>query len=243
MFVQRSVHTRGASPGAPVLRGIPSLLKRSADEIAEERMRPGRLGLEFGVELNGQEPGMVQQLDDLDDRAVGAGSGGDQPVLVESLAIVVVELIPMTMPFADPLHAVGLTGQAVGREHAGPGPQAHGAAALADRLLVFHQADHGVIGGLVELGAVGVLQAEHAAGELDHRALHAQADAEVGHLARPREADRLDLALDSAHAEATRNQDAVNSSQECLGSPAADLLGLDRHNQHASAMSDPGVIE
>ncbi len=92
-------------------------------------MRPGRLGLEFRVELHGQEPGMVQQLDDFDDRAVRAGSGSDQAMLVESLAIIIVKFIPMTMPFADPFHTVSPAGQAVRREHAGPGSQAHGAAA------------------------------------------------------------------------------------------------------------------
>ena len=36
-----------------------------ADEVAEQRVRPGRARLQLGVELAGHEPGMVGQLDDL----------------------------------------------------------------------------------------------------------------------------------------------------------------------------------
>ena len=39
----------------------------------------GRLRFELGVELDGQEPGMIAPFHDLDDRAVGADPGGDQP--------------------------------------------------------------------------------------------------------------------------------------------------------------------
>jgi hypothetical protein len=44
------------------------------------------------------------------------------------------------------------------------------------------QADDRVVGVAVELGAVGAVHAGHVAGELDDRQLHAEADAEVGHL-------------------------------------------------------------
>src|SRR5438270_11902591 len=87
------VSSAGASECLDSSERYPSLLKGSADEIAKEGMRPGRLGLEFRVELNSQEPGMVQQLDDLDDRAVGTRSGSDQSMLVEALAIIVIEFI------------------------------------------------------------------------------------------------------------------------------------------------------
>src|SRR5690554_7208462 len=45
----------------------------------------------------------------------------------------------------------------------------------------------GVVG---ELGGVGVLPAGHVAGELDHRHLHAEADAEIGNAVLPGVAGR-----------------------------------------------------
>ena len=62
-------------------------LEGGGDEVAEQGMSLGGLRLELGVELDGQEPGMIAQLHDLDDRAVGAGAGGDQAVFLERLAI------------------------------------------------------------------------------------------------------------------------------------------------------------
>jgi ATP-dependent exoDNAse (exonuclease V) alpha subunit len=49
---------------------------------------------------------------------------------------------------------------------------------------------------------VGAVQAKDVAGVLDHRALHPEADAEEGHAALPGPADRADLALEAALAEA-----------------------------------------
>ena len=52
--------------------GSPRLAPRrrqgGGDEVAEQRVGLGRLRLELGVELHGQEPGVVGQLDDLDER-------------------------------------------------------------------------------------------------------------------------------------------------------------------------------
>ena len=49
------------------------------------------------------------------------------------------------------------------------------------------------------------------AASLDHRHLHAEADAEIGHLALAREAGGEDLALGAARAEAARHQNAVHA--------------------------------
>ena len=64
------------------------------------------------------------------------------------------------------------------------------------------------------------------AGELDHRALHAQADAEERNAALAGVADRLDLAFDAALAEAAGNEDAVVAGEQPLGPFALDLLAL-----------------
>jgi len=63
----------------------------------------------------------------------------------------------------------------------------------------------------VEFGAVGAVETGHMARELDGRELHAEADTEVGHLVLARVADRHNLALGAATAEAAGNQDCIHA--------------------------------
>ncbi len=74
---------------------------------------------------------------------------------------------------------------------------------------------------------MGLLQPDHVAGELDHGALHAQADAEEGNAALAGEADGVDLALDAALAEAAGHEHAVDAGQQPLGPFALDRLAVD----------------
>ncbi len=62
----------------------------------------------------------------------------------------------------------------------------------------------------IELRAVGAGKAADVARELDGGELHAQADAEVGNPVLARMADRRDLALDAALAEAAGHQDRIH---------------------------------
>jgi len=63
----------------------------------------------------------------------------------------------------------------------------------------------------VDLGRVGLLQAAHVAGELDHGHLHPEADAEERHAVLARVAHGGDLALGAARPEAHRHEDAVRA--------------------------------
>ena len=65
--------------------------------------------------------------------------------------------------------------------------------------------------GGVEFAGVGVLEAADVARKLDAGGLHAQADAEVGHLLFAGVADGVQHALDAALAEAAGNEDAVEA--------------------------------
>ncbi len=71
------------------------------DEPGKQRMRPGRLRLELRMELHGHEPGMLGDLDDLDQPPVGAGAAEVHPVLGELLAVGVVELVAVAVPLGD----------------------------------------------------------------------------------------------------------------------------------------------
>ena len=59
-------------------RFLDFVFQRSAYEGGEERMRLERLGLEFGVELAAEEPGMVGSFDDFDVIFVGRAAGDAQ---------------------------------------------------------------------------------------------------------------------------------------------------------------------
>ena len=80
----------------------------------------------------------------------------------------------------------------------------------------------GVLGGQLEFLGVGPGQADHVAGEFDHRALHAQADAEEGDVVGARIADGRDLALHAPGAEAAGHENAVQALE-----PGGHVLGVD----------------
>ena len=78
-----------------------------------------------------------------------------------------------------------------------------------------------------ELGRVGLLDAAQIARGFHHRHLHAEADAEIRHIALARELRRLDLALGAALAEAAGHQDAVDVLEEGRRVLVLEHLGLD----------------
>ena len=76
-----------------------------------------------------------------------------------------------------------------------------------------HQADHR-LARRAEFGRVRLLDAAEVPRRLDHRHLHAEADAEIRDLALAREPRRADLALGAALAKAARHQNAVDMFEE-----------------------------
>ena len=77
-----------------------------ADELAEQRRRPCGAALELGVELRGDEAGVVGQLDDLDQPAVGRRAADDEPGRLELRPQVVVDLEAVAVTLEDHLLAV-----------------------------------------------------------------------------------------------------------------------------------------
>ena len=74
---------------------------------------------------------------------------------------------------------------------------------------------------------VRALEAADVARELDHRQLHAEADAEERDAVLARVADRGDLALDAAVAEAAGHEDRVEAAEQRRRAAALDLLRVD----------------
>ena len=79
---------------------------RDPDESVEERVRPVRPAAELRMELAGHEPGMVLELDDLDQSAVRRLPGQDHPGSFQERAIAVVDLEAVAVALVDELRAV-----------------------------------------------------------------------------------------------------------------------------------------
>ena len=209
---------------------------RRADEATRTADAARTARLQLRMELHADEPGMVGDLDDLRQHAVGRHAGEPQPAALQPLLVVDVHLVAVAVALADRGRAVDLARPAlpgcstrlVGAE---PHRAAEIAAGLARLQLVAahpfgHQADHR-LRARAELGRAGALHAGQIARRLDHRHLHAEADAEKRHLALAREARRLDLALRAALAEAAGHQDAVHAFQMLDRVLALEDLGVD----------------
>src|SRR5471030_1468279 len=140
----------------------------------------------------------------------------------------------MAMALADHVLAVDLMHLGAGSQMCRISPEAHRAAqvavgrALLDLIALYpfgHQADDAMIGG-AELARRGGFDTQQIAGRLDHRHLHAEADAEERHLALARELDRVDLALGAALAEAAGYQNAVHVLEMADRVVALEDLGV-----------------
>src|SRR5712691_92906 len=162
-----------------------------AHEPGEQRMRTHRPGLELRMELAADEPGMIGQLDHLDQRAVRREPRAPHAELGEHVAIGVRDLVAVAVPLAHLRRPVDLRRARGGPQPAGIGPEPHRAAHLLDTLLRAHQVNHRVLALRLELARIGVGQLADVASELDNRDLEPEANPEEGELALTRPADRL----------------------------------------------------
>src|SRR5215469_1727771 len=166
----------------------------------------------------------ARQLDELDQPAVRGQAGGGQTGTLQLIAEAIVDYIAMTVPLLHFRLAVQLPDHAALGQNCRVQAQPHGPAHVAlsgDHVfLVCHRGDDRVRRLRVELGAVGAGQARHVAGDLNRHALQAQAQSENRDAVLAGMAYRADLALDTAHAEAAGNEDAVH-----IGQVARSALG------------------
>src|ERR1039458_2952498 len=79
--------------------------------------------------------------------------------------------------------------------------------------------------------------------ELDRRDLHAEAQAEVGHLVLAGVACRLNFALDAPLAKAPGHQDAPQPLQILLCAIPLNVLGIDPLNLHSAIVCDTAVAD
>ena len=100
----------------------------------------------------------------------------------------------------------------------GIGAEAHRRALVLDAALSGIRSMTGCLAFGSNSARVRASELAHVARELDDRELHAEADAEERHAVLARVADRVDLALDAAIAEAAGHEDRVDVREELLPS-------------------------
>ena len=239
----------GATTGCAASRACEARLAavgdsdRAGDEPVEQRVRPVGPALELGMELAGHEPGMVAQLDDLDEPAVGRLAGQDHPGRLEGLAVAVVDLEPVAVALVDELLAVDRGCLRAGRQAGRVEPEPHRPALVLELALVGHEVDDLVLGELVELGRVSVRRPEDVAGQLDDRALEAEAQPEVRDPAVAGVLRGEDLALDPAVAEPTRDEDPGDPGEGRGRVLRGERLGVDPADPDVDPVRPGGVAD
>ena len=147
----------------------------------------------------------------------------------------------MAVALLDHALAVRAGGAAALGQHHRVEPQPHRPPLVGDVPLLGQEVDHVVRGRWIELRGIGAVEAADVAGILDDRALHAETDAEVGHLVLARVSDRLDLALDAAIAEASGDEDPVETGNVAGQALALEPLRVDPGEFHRGLVGDAAV--
>src|SRR3954447_14253119 len=188
-----------------------SALDGGTDEVAEEGRGPRRARLELGVVLAGDEPGMVRELDHLDEAALLERARDHETCLDELRPEGVVDLVAVAMALVDDALAIGGVGARPVLNVDGVGAEAHRAAEILDLLLLGQEVDHGVGRLRVHLRRVGAVEPDDVPCELGDGDVHAEADSEVRNVALASDAAGGDLPLPPARPEPTGNENAVGA--------------------------------
>src|SRR5690606_30633395 len=164
----------------------------------------------------------------------------------------VVELVPVAMAFPDHIRPIHLVSARTMRQTHFLRAEAHRAAqigafaALLDRALLVlplgDQRKHRTRGRAIELRGVRTLESGDIAGVLDDGELHPEADSEIRDGALARIADRLNLAVHAALAEAPGHQHRIHAFQ-AADAMLLDVCRLDELDVHAGARAQAGVIQ
>ena len=96
-------------------------------------------GFKFRVGLCGDEPGMIRNLNHLDDPSVRGDAGQLHTVFRQGLAVIVVDLIAVAVTFVDRFLSVQPIGFGGFVQDAGIRTETQGSADILDVVLVRHQ--------------------------------------------------------------------------------------------------------
>src|SRR5436190_156185 len=145
-------------------------------------MRLQRLRFELRMKLAANKMWMAGNLDHFDVRAIRSRPGDSQPAGNHRVFIFTVELVAVTMAFADFGLRINLVRQRVGLNLARPCPQSHGSAKFLHTTQFAQLVNYAMRSRLIELAGIRTRQAADVSGKLDTGSLHAETNTEVGHL-------------------------------------------------------------
>src|SRR5439155_23805530 len=166
-----------------------------------------------------------------------------EAVSYQHVFVFAVEFVAVTVPLRDVKHPVSLVRERAGLEAGGPGTQPHGAAQLVDPAQLAQLVYHAVCGVGIELRAVRSFETANVARVFDHRALKAQANAEVGDFARASKFDRPQHAFDSPLAKSSRHQNGVEAFKSLLPAVPRELLGFHPDDADLNVIGKSAVSE
>src|SRR3989454_6949500 len=101
------------------------VLQSGLDERRKERMAAAGRRREFGVELAADEPRVRWQLDHLAQLLALGEAGNAQALVLQSLHVLVIDLVAVAVALVDHVRAVDLARKAPGFEHRALSAQAH----------------------------------------------------------------------------------------------------------------------
>src|SRR5210317_2181782 len=97
------------------------------------------------MKLATEEPGVISNLDDLDEVLFRINSGKDQPAFFQRFTVGVIEFETMTMALTDIFLAINSACQSLLLQRTGIGSKTHCAAFTLDLLLPFHDVNDRVL--------------------------------------------------------------------------------------------------
>src|SRR6266849_2918494 len=147
----------------------------------------------------------------------------------------------MAMALFDQLSPVGVPCDRAFLQHGGILAEAHRAAQGVDADEIAQLEDDLVRRLVVELGRVRADHPDDVPCELDRRALHAQADAEVGNSLLARVTDCAQLPFDAARSESRADQDSVDVRQLAVIALFLERFRIDVDDAHLEVVRDPAV--
>ncbi len=96
---------------------------------------------------------------------------------------------------------------------------------------------------LIELCRMSILKADDIPGELNHRALHSQADAEERNALLASVTNRLQLAINASFAKATGNENSIVALQQSFSAFRFDVFALNASDANLCVVVNSGVIQ
>src|SRR5436309_12552868 len=120
-----------------------------------------------------------------------------------------IDIISIAIPLRDDIDSVNAGGKGPPFELSGVGSQPHSPADRVDAEHIAELINHRIRRVRIKLGAIRLPQSANILGEFDDRALHSQANAEVGNLLLARELDSTNHSGNAPLAEAARHQDSA----------------------------------